>query len=58
MLPGPTREPITGSFLVLVVEDEALLALDLELTILRQGWRVLVHVQASYCASGGRREQR
>jgi two-component system, response regulator PdtaR len=41
VLPGPTREPITGSFLVLVVEDEALLALDLELTILRHGWRVL-----------------
>ncbi len=41
MLSGPAREPTAGSLLVLVVEDEALLALDLELTILRQGWRVL-----------------
>jgi two-component system, response regulator PdtaR len=39
--PGPTREPPAGSFLVMIVEDEALLALDLELTVLRHGWRVL-----------------
>jgi two-component SAPR family response regulator len=30
-----------GGFLVLVVEDEFLLALDLELILLRHGWRVL-----------------
>ena len=41
MLSGPAREQTGGSLLVLVVEDEALLALDLELTILRHGWRVL-----------------
>jgi len=39
--PGPTREPPAGGFLVLVVEDEVLLALDLELTLKRHGWRVL-----------------
>jgi two-component SAPR family response regulator len=38
---GPTREPPAGGFLVLVVEDEFLLALDLELILLRHGWRVL-----------------
>jgi two-component system, response regulator PdtaR len=39
--PGPTREPPAGGFLVLVVEDEVLLALDLELILKRHGWRVL-----------------
>ena len=38
---SPARVPPAGSLLVMVVEDEALLALDLELTFLRHGWRVL-----------------
>lgn len=41
MPPGPTREPPADGFLVLVVEDEFLLALDLELVLKRHGWRVL-----------------
>ena len=39
--PGPTPEPPSRGRLVLVVEDEALLAMDLELLLGRHGWRVL-----------------
>jgi two-component SAPR family response regulator len=39
--PGSTREPPADGFLVLIVEDEFLLALDLELILLQHGWRVL-----------------
>ena len=38
---GPTREPPAGGFLVLIVEDEFLIALDLEFMLTRHGWRVL-----------------
>jgi CheY-like chemotaxis protein len=37
----PTREPSSRGPLVLVVEDEFLLALDLELLLERHGYRVL-----------------
>jgi DNA-binding response OmpR family regulator len=39
--PGPTPDPPSRGPLVLVVEDEALIALDLELLLGRHGWRVL-----------------
>ena len=39
--PGPTPEPPSRGLLVLVVEDEALIALDLEARLGRHGWRVL-----------------
>jgi DNA-binding response OmpR family regulator len=39
--PGATPEPPSRGRLVLVVEDEALLALDLEARLGRHGWRVL-----------------
>ena len=40
MPPGPTSEPSRGP-LVLVVEDEVLIAMDLERTLKRHGYRVL-----------------
>jgi DNA-binding response OmpR family regulator len=39
--PGATPEPPSRGRLVLVVEDEALIALDLEARLGRHGWRVL-----------------
>jgi hypothetical protein len=39
--PGPTPEHPSRGRLVLVVEDEALIAMDLERLLGRHGWRVL-----------------